>query len=264
MTQSDGRNYKVPVVLSIAGSDNTGGAGIQADIKTCCAFKVYAATVVTAITAQNSHGVKSVEYVGREMLIDQIETLLNDYRPDAVKIGMLPNPEAVEVVADAIARHLLPNVVFDPVIRATAADASLSGETGKTARAMVDCLFPLCTVITPNIPEYEYFTSEFDLHCFRKAKAMLLKGGHGDCVNCVDRLHLFGSAPREFVYSANKIDTRHTHGTGCVLSSAIACGLAKGENIPSAVGHAKKFVDEAIRKGAEFPVTENYGPLYLF
>lgn len=254
---------KLPVMLSIAGSDNTGGAGIQADIKTACRLGVYSATVITAVTAQNHHGVAAMQYVGAEMLRKQIDTLMVGYRPDAVKIGMLPNAEAVEIVADAAAKYGWRHVVLDPVIKATCDGCSLTGNSHGTAAMMVRNLFALCDVITPNIPEYDYFTVEFGLDVFKKAKAMLLKGGHGDDVNSVDRLHIFGDNPLEFAYSSTKLDTRHTHGTGCVLSSAIACGLAKGENIQTAVANAKRLIDEALRKGMENPVTEQYGPLGL-
>ena len=253
---------KLPVFLSIAGSDNTGGAGIQADIKTACKLKVYSATVVTAVTAQSHHGMACSEYVGAKVLKSQIITFMQGYRPDAVKIGLLPNEESVSIVADAIREYKWKNIVLDPLLKPTAGGFLMTDDE-KTADAMVKELFGLCTLITPNIPEYEYFTVKYGLDVFKSAKAMLLKGGHGDEADCVDRLHIFGDKPLEFVYPSNRIMTRHTHGSGCVLSSAIACGLAKGETLQTSVGLAKRLVNEAMRKGEEYPVSENYGPLCL-
>lgn len=276
----------IRVVLSIAGSDNTGGAGIEADIKTCCHFGIYACAAITAVTAQNSRGVSAVAYVGDDMLRAQLEKTLEVMRPDAVKIGMLPCESAVKIIAEIIIKHKLCNIVLDPVLAATSGN-SLTGDTALTAQSMAERLFPIVDLLTPNLPEADYFLQlqkgkneivkrqEFSadeqerishefMHAF-PVKNLLLKGGHlqedgmettRDILTCRNG--------ESFSYSSPRIKTRHTHGTGCALSSAIACGLAKGRTLPDAIGSARDFLMEALKKGDLHPVVSDKGPLYYF
>jgi hydroxymethylpyrimidine kinase/phosphomethylpyrimidine kinase len=279
----------LPIVLTIAGSDNTGGAGIQADIKTCCRFRVYACSVITALTAQNRTGVTSVSYVGYKMLISQLDNTMAMLKPDAVKIGMLPNSEAVEIVAEKLEKYGLSNIVLDPVLGATSG-GSLTGKTAETARAMAEYLFPKVTLLTPNIPEAEYFlhlksgnkteaneksvySDSYaeklgrELICSNDLRNVLLKGGHLSSEDEVcDRL--LSKDANGIVESTDflgkKIASDHTHGTGCALSSAIACGLACGKSLQDSVKEARLFIEDAIKKGAAYPIAENNGPIYYF
>lgn len=274
------------IVLTIAGSDNTGGAGIEADIKTCCHFGVYACVAITAVTAQNSRGVSALTYVGDDMLRAQLEKTLEVMRPDALKIGMLPDPGAVKTVADFITRHDLHNIVFDPVLAATSGN-SLSGDTPSTARTMADILFPLVDLLTPNLPEADYFLQlkkgktdivkrqEFSAdeqndiaQEFMRAypvRNLLLKGGHlKEDTEETTRDILKCGTGESFGYTSARINTRHTHGTGCALSSAIACCLAIGQPLPRAIGNAHEFLTEALKKGALHPIVPDKGPLCYF
>lgn len=256
-----------PVVLSIAGSDSIGGAGIQADIKTCCALGVYAMTAITGLTAQNTMGVALVDATSSDMMRAQLDMIIADVRPDAVKIGMLPTPEIIRIVAEWIRANELTNVVTDPVMVATSND-SLTIEPSETA--LKEMLIPLSTVITPNLPEAEKLLGcSIDSRDKRNealdllelgAKYVLLKGGHdADPDHCVDILA--GSERRLKEYVTDKISTQNTHGTGCTLSSAIACGLAKGLNVEDAVTAAHDFVNKAIREGARYKFGHGHGPL---
>lgn len=268
-----------PSILIIAGSDNTAGAGIQVDLKTCHDLEVYATTVVTAVTAQNSHGVKRVSYVGNEMLKAQLDATLEVQAPDAVKIGMIPSLSAVEIIADYIIKYRLKNVVLDPVLKATTGD-SLTDDSDSTATAMLKYLFPLATLVTPNIPEFTYLYnksekySESDVNKFMECyriKNLLLKGGHSSDYNvrssdynvhfvdnkCIDRLFQ-KSLITDF--SSSRIDTVNSHGTGCVLSSAIAAYLAKGKSLTEAIGYAKQFITDKLKAAAKKNPANFAGP----
>lgn len=260
----------VPVVLSIAGSDSSGGAGIQADIRACMASGTYCATVVTALTAQNPAEVVSVEYVGDTMLRDQLKAVLDTLRPDAVKIGMIPCVSAVEIIADTIARYQLANVVIDPVMSATSGGSLNDGHHVSHAEFIIklkDCLFPLSTLLTPNIPEYLKLFGGYnpiDSDCSKlleqyNLNALLIKGGHSSGLICEDILYSRYSSP--VVFSSPRIDSPHTHGTGCTLSSAIASGLAKGLTLDESVGSAKELVTECIKKAALRPLYPDNSPL---
>lgn len=258
---------KQPVVISIAGSDNSGGAGIQADIKTCSALGVYAATVITAVTSQNSHHVYGVETISTEMVKSQIDSILETIRPDAIKIGMLPTPEIIEAVADKIKEYGLRNVVVDPVMVATNGD-SLTSDGLDMIDAFKTLLFPLADLITPNIPEglklMGMESMDYPKELCKKlyeesnAKGVLLKGGHSEGDESVDYLY-DGNELTEF--SVKRINSKNTHGTGCTLSSAIASGLAKGMNIRQAVAQAKDFVYNAILNAEHIDVAKGPGPL---
>lgn len=259
-------------VLIIAGSDSIGGAGIQADIKTCCAFGTYAMTAVTAVTAQNTIGVTGIQDITPAMVEKQIEAVAEDIRPDAVKIGMLANSEIVRKVAECLRRHEFRNVVVDPVLVASSG-SSLSGAVDETARAMLEELFPLATLITPNIPEAMTLLGieqDFEdpaemalrLLALSRSRAVLVKGGHGVKEECRDFLLYHGEdgiGHEEF--NAPRIETRNSHGTGCTLSSAIASCLAAGLPLTEAVRKGKEFVTKALENGRMLGLGHGCGPL---
>jgi len=242
-----------PTVLTIAGFDPYGGAGIQIDTKTIHTLGGYALSAVTAITAQNSQGVSAVETVSAQMLHLQLTTLLDDIQVDAVKIGMLANVEIIEVVADIIKRYRLKNVVLDTVLVSSSGKRLLAEDAVDT---MVMKLFPLCRLITPNL--YETNTL---LHTDFQGRAkevprmaeglfamgarnILLKGGHTVEEDAVDILIELSNMTR---FSTPRVETAHTHGTGCLLSSAIATFLAKGETLSTSVKQAKNFLYEKLQ-----------------
>jgi hydroxymethylpyrimidine/phosphomethylpyrimidine kinase len=268
----DTRMKTYPTVLSIAGSDSIGGAGIQADVKTCCAHGVYAMTVVTAITAQSTRGVDSVEPCSPGMLRSQLWTALSDVRPDAVKIGMVPGGEAALIIAEAIDHFGLTNVVIDPVMASTSG-ATLSG--GSYTDVLRSHLAPLSTLITPNIPEAVSLSGKpidgvGDMRC-RAAEmcrdlstAVLLKGGH---LTATNRLTDVLATPDGTVSEIHHplINTTNTHGTGCSLSSAIAARLACGCTLTDAVLRAGEWLHRAIEAGAGYTMGHGHGPInHLF
>lgn len=258
----------MPVVVSIAGSDCSGGAGIQADIKTCSALGVYCPTALTAVTAQNPSGVKGVEYVGDDMLRLQLEAIFESISPDAVKIGMIPCASAAEVIHDTISEYGIGNIVIDPVLGATSG-GSLSGDTMSTSSAVKELLFPLSLIVTPNIPElFRLAGNEPDNDINKSARTLmarhsirnlLVKGGHMDGDICQDTL--YGPDGTQITFTAQRIQTPHTHGTGCTLSSAIACGLARGLDAATSISEAKAFLTGAIERGNARPVFPENGPL---
>lgn len=257
---------KYATLLIIAASDSIGGAGIQADIKTATARCVYAMTALTAATAQNTRAVEAIWPLPPEAVKGQIEAVLADVVPDAVKLGMLHNAGIVRVVAREIRTHGLKHVVCDPVAVASCGD-SLSADSQDMAGAMRSDLFPLCELVTPNIPEAEVFLGrkvedpEADAQALLKqwgCGAVLLKGGHGQSAQCTDILAT-GESCMKFVHP--RISTRNSHGTGCTLSSAIACGLAKGLKLEEAVEEGIEFVTEALRCGAPYALGGGTGPL---
>ena len=254
-------------VLSIAGSDSGGGAGIQADLKTFSALGCYGMTAITAITAQNTQGVRAIHGVPAQMLRAQIDAVLEDIGADAVKIGMLHDPEVVRVVVEAIERHRLQQVVLDPVMVATSGDRLMAAET---VHVLVHELFPLASVITPNLDEAallldraidgaDALDAAATALLALGAPAVLLKGGHlpGDTVMDVlaltDGTRLRLQSPR--------IVTHNGHGTGCTLSSAIAAYLALGLPLPQAVEQARAYILGAIAAGANVHTGHGHGPL---
>lgn len=261
------RNNHYPRVLSIAGSDSGGGAGIQADLKTFAALGCFGMTAITALTAQNTCGVRSIHGVPPEMLRDQIDAVLEDIGVDAVKIGMLHSPDIVRTVAQAIDRHHMQHVVFDPVMVATSG-AKLIDDPA--IAVLVAEMFPRAMLITPNLDEAALLVgrplaSPQDMALAaaeligRGARAVLLKGGHlaGDTV--MDLLLQPGTEP--LWMQAPRIDTANTHGTGCTLSSAIAAHLALGAALPDAVQQAREFVRQALQAGAMVKTGQCSGPL---
>ena len=254
-------------VLSIAGSDSGGGAGIQADLKTFSALGCYGMTAVTALTAQNTTGVQAIHGVPASFLKAQLQSVLDDIGVDAVKIGMLHSPDVVEVVAWAIDHYGLKQVVLDPVMVATSGDRLIAEET---VSVLVRELFPRVQLITPNLDEaslllQQTLTEVDQLHNAAHAlldmgaKAVLLKGGHlpGD-VLC-DVLQTPGNDA--VVFEATRIHSRNVHGTGCSLSSAIAAHLALGQSMSDAVAAARAFIRRAIADGAGVKTGEGHGPL---
>ncbi|HSS13278.1 MAG TPA: bifunctional hydroxymethylpyrimidine kinase/phosphomethylpyrimidine kinase [Rhizomicrobium sp.] len=258
-------NPKLPRILVIAGSDPSGGAGIQADLKTAQAFGVYAQTAITAVTVQNTLGVTGSHIVPPQIVRDQIIACLSDIGADAIKTGMLGNAEMVEMVAATLAEYApeIPLVV-DPVMLAKGGSPLLEEAA---VLALKKKLLPLATLVTPNLPEAEVLTGIYPKseHRIRNAAmvftltgvpSVLFKGGHGE-----------GPVVRDVLWSGNdftpfdspRIDTNHTHGTGCTLATAIACGLAQGQPLPDAVGRAIAYVQNAIRTAPE--LGHGHGPL---
>lgn len=257
-------------VLSIAGSDSGGGAGIQADLKTCAALGCYGMTAITAITVQNTLGVTGIHSIPLDTVRGQIDAVVQDIGVDAVKIGMLATPEVVGVVADAIRRHKIRNVVLDPVMVATSGDRLIAPET---AQVLVKELFPLASVITPNLDEAamllgrdidgigELDAAVADLLAMG-APAVLLKGGHlsGDLV--MDVLGQQGQSHGDYLrLQSQRIATHNGHGTGCTLSSAIASYLAQGLALSEAVTLARQYILGAIEAGADVYTGQGHGPL---
>ncbi len=259
-------NGILPTVLAIAGSDSGAGAGIQADLKTYCALGVYGTTAITAITAQNTRGVQQIYPLPADIVAAQIDSVVSDFRVAAVKTGMLPDAACVQMVAGKIKEYALVNLVVDPVMAAKGG-ATLMGQ--EATRALVEFLFPLATVVTPNVPEAEVLLGrtlareeDFRQAC-RDLKALrpryvVLKGGHRHG-EPVDLLY----DGREFwAFAGRRYDTPHTHGTGCTFASAIAAYLALGHEVPEAVRLAKEFVAQAIRGG--LPQGSGHGPVWQF
>lgn len=227
-----------PRILVIAGSDSSGGAGIQADIKTITMLGGHAMTAVTAITAQNTLGVQRVMTVPADMVIAQIESVVGDIGVDAVKIGMLGSAETAHAVAAWLADVRVP-VVFDPVMVATSGAALADAAT----TAIFERLIELATVTTPNLPELAALGGKGRLRSFG-AGALLVKGGHGENDMLEDRL--VEATGAETVWTHPRLDTAHTHGTGCTLASAIACGMGAGLSLGVAADQAIAFVQAAL------------------
>jgi len=257
-----------PIALTIAGSDSSGGAGIQADIKTFSALGVYGASVLTALTAQNTTGVQGVHPVPPAFVMAQIASVVDDLDVRAVKTGMLADAAIIEAVVAGLeaAGRPLPLVV-DPVMVATSGDVLLAPDAIETVRTR---LIPAATLVTPNLPEAAQLTGEaiaeteaeirHQLSALQRlgARAVLLKGGHGHGDDAVDYLAI---GARVVPISAPRIDTRHTHGTGCTLSAAIAAFLAIGDDLETAVRRAKRYVHEAIEAGGALGVGRGNGPV---
>lgn len=251
-------------VLSIAGSDSSGGAGIQADIKTIAAHHLFAETAITALTAQNTLGVAGVLDVDPDFVEAQIDAVFDDIRPAAVKVGMVSSPGIIEAVARALERHRAENIVVDPVMVATSGARLIDEDAVAALRAR---LLPLADVITPNMPEAEVlcgFAANDDASMERAARelaglvrgAVVVKGGHGaeradDVLVTAEGAVVWLRSPR--------VDTKNAHGTGCTLSSAIACGLAKGLPMEEAVRAAKDYVRGALAAGLD--LGRGSGPL---
>ena len=262
-----------PIALTIAGSDSSGGAGIQADLKTFAAFITYGASVITALTAQNTTGVQAVHAVPPEFVAAQIASVLSDLDVGAVKTGMLANAAIITVVAAALIKVPDIPLVVDPVMVATSGDALLQADAVATFKL---ALFPRATLITPNLPEaaklLDQPVAKTEADAMAQllalghlgAKAVLLKGGHGEGREAVDLLLIDGKISR---FASPRIDTRNTHGTGCTLSAAITALLARGNDLETAVARAKLYIHRAIEAGRHVTIGHGHGPvdhLYAF
>ena len=258
------------IAVTIAGSDSGGGAGIQADLKTFSALGVYGASVITALTAQNTQGVTGIHDVPPDFIAAQIDAVFSDLKVGAVKIGMLSQAPAIVAVAAGLARHRQTNVVLDPVMVASSGDRLLKPDAVDNLRRL---LIPKALVLTPNLPEAAALLNgpvadnESDMRDQGErllalgATAVLIKGGHGHGAESVDLLverHAVTRLP------AARIATRNTHGTGCTLSSAIAAGLAKGLDLAASVRAAKEYVTAAIGASDRIKIGSGHGPVHHF
>ena len=259
-----------PVALTIAGSDSSGGAGIQADLKTFAALGVYGASVITALTAQNTSGVTGIHQVPADFVTAQIDAVFADLAVGAVKIGMVADLAVIGAIAAGFGRWSPKHVVLDPVMVATSGDRLLASEAVDALRTK---LIPLASLITPNLPEAAALLDEpiamtedaieaqgkrlLAMGC----RAVLIKGGHGQGPESTD---YFVTSAGSTALSAPRIATENTHGTGCSLSSAIAAGLAKGDDMETAVRNAKDWITAAIAAADRFTVGHGHGPVHHF
>lgn len=254
---------KMKTVLTIAGSDSCGGAGIQADIKTMTMNGVYAMSAITALTAQNTTGIRAIEEVSPEFLGQQIDAVFEDIVPDAVKIGMVSSAKLIHVISERLWHYRAENIVVDPVMVATSGASLMKTDAVQT---LIDELFPLAAVVTPNIPEAQVFCGNFiksKEEMLRASKkigdtyrcSVLLKGGHS--INDANDL-LYVNGEYQW-FEGKRIDNPNTHGTGCTLSSAIAANLAKGYNLVESVQRAKDYISGAL--GAMLDLGKGSGPL---
>ena len=260
----------IPIALTIAGSDSSGGAGIQADLKTFAALGVYGASVITALTAQNTNGVTGIHQVPADFVTAQLDAVFGDLDVKAVKIGMVAQPSTIDAIAAGLARWSPKYVVLDPVMVATSGDRLLAMDAVEALRTK---LIPRASLITPNLPEAAALldepvaASEAAIESQGKrllamgCPAVLIKGGHGQGAESIDYL-VNGSGT--VALRAARIATKNTHGTGCSLSSAIAAGLTKGEDMETAVRHAKTWISAAIAAADRLDVGHGNGPIHHF
>jgi len=258
------------IAVTIAGSDSGGGAGIQADLKTFSALGVYGASVIAALTAQNTRGVTAVHDVPPEFVAAQIDAVFSDLDVGAVKIGMLSRPETIRAVAAGLQRHRQNRIVLDPVMVAASGDPLIADDA---VAVLADVLIPLAMIITPNLPEAARLLEEDPVEeekaieaqaarlMARGARSVLLKGGHGTGSESAD--YLLTPVGGRWL-TAPRIDTDNTHGTGCTLSSAIAAGLAQGRHLEAAVVAAKEYVTAAIAAADRLKIGAGRGPVHHF
>ncbi len=262
---------RYPVILAIAGSDSSGGAGIQADIKAISALGAYASTAITAITVQNTTGVKAIHPVPAEYVKGQIEVVMEDILPDAIKIGMINDIEIVRVIAESILKYNPKHVVFDPVMVSTSGSKLINDDA---IEVLVKELIPLTHLITPNLNEVEVLTGKRcnNIEEMKKAakellsfgsQAVLVKGGHLPGKEMYDVLQT-NSQKEPVMFVDKHIESSNVHGTGCTLSSSIATFLAFGENMADAVNKAKKYTTGAIESGKDVFIGHGNGPLNHF
>ena len=256
-------------VLTIAGSDSGGGAGIQADLKTFSALGCYGMSVITALTAQNTAAVTGIFPVTQEFIAQQMDAVMTDIGADAVKIGMLHSPEVIAVVAEKLAQYKARNIVVDPVMVSKGGARLLQEDAASALKAK---LIPLADIITPNLPEASVLLGrpvekeeDMEKACRDLAalgpRAVLLKGGHLPGRASPDLLFAEGKFHR---LEGTRTQTRNTHGTGCTLSSAIAAGLAKGLDIAAAAEAAKEYISAALEAGAAYSLGKGHGPVQHF
>ena len=260
-----------PVILTIAGSDSGGGAGIQADIKTISALGAFAVSAITAVTAQNTMGVTAIHTVPFDMLEAQIDAVMSDFQVKAIKIGMINHPKIVSVITQAILKYKPPYVVVDPVMIATSGDMLTHHYAIEKVKKE---LFPLANVITPNLQEasillgytidnVDKMASAAKALTSLKCKSALIKGGHLSDSDMTDILWIAGEE-NAHIFSSKRIETKNLHGTGCSLSSAIATFLAFGETVHEAVRLAKEYVTSAIEAGKDINIGNGNGAVNHF
>ena len=270
-------SVQIPKVLTIAGSDSGGGAGVQADLKVITALGGYGMSVITAITAQNTLGVTAIQDIDLTVIEAQIDAVLNDIGADSVKIGMLASPEIVQVVAASLRKHGITRIILDPVLRATSG-ASLGGDD--TAQAIMKELFPIASLVTPNLEEASLLLGRdiTQVDDFKSAaeellalgpQAVLIKGGHLDSAHTQLTDYLMWRSIEDDLeiiqvkeFKHLRVNTENTHGTGCSLSAAIATYLADGHDLPHAVGKAIAFVEAGLQAGRFLSIGEGPGPLW--
>ena len=260
----------IPIALTIAGSDSSGGAGIQADLKTFAALGVYGASVVTALTAQNTHGVSGIHPVPAGFVTAQIDAVFSDLDVKAVKIGMVAQLATIEAIAASLMRWSPKHVVLDPVLIATSGDRLLAADAVESLRTQ---LIPRASLITPNLPEAAALLDEpvasSEAAIARQGQrllamgcpAVLIKGGHAQGSESIDYLV---SGNGTLALPAPRIATKNTHGTGCSLSSAIAAGLARGDDLETAIRNAKAWISAAIAAADRLGVGHGHGPIHHF
>lgn len=256
--------------LTIAGSDSSGGAGIQADIKTMSALGCYSTTVITAITAQNTLGIYAIEKISYKIIAKQLEAVLDDIRPDAIKIGMVNDTKSIEAIADILQGVSDIPIIIDPVMVSTAGSQLMEESAIKIFRKK---LIPLSILLTPNIPEVEVLINRkitnikdvlsvanrlIDLNC----KAVLVKGGHLDGKEKVD--YLLRKQYPIIPYTSPMVKTSNNHGTGCTLSSAITSFIARGEDIEQAIQKAKEYITQSLIAGANIKIGQGHGAVNHF
>lgn len=262
--------YQYCPVLTIAGSDSGGGAGIQADLKTFAALGCYGTSAITAITAQNTRGITDVHIIPPAMIQSQIRAVMDDIQPLAVKIGMLPDEATVQVVADTLKSYKQTPVILDPVIRSSSGKQLASN---KALHAMKELLLPVVTLLTPNLYETTLLSGKeiSDLNDMQIAaealldsgsRAVLVKGGHLDGAELYNIYADQGGERKTFAYPF--IATSNTHGTGCTLASAIAAYMARGQSLIEAIGSAGQYVNIAIKEGSDVKTGGGCGPLNHF
>ena len=258
-------------VLTIAGSDSGGGAGIQADLKTFAAIGCYGMSVITALTAQNTQGVKAIHALPPSLAIEQMAAVFTDIGTDAVKIAMLYSAELIEAIAETLNKYRARNSVLDPVMVAQSGDKLLQDDA---IQAIKDHLMPVADVVTPNLPEAEVLLGQ-KIESFEDmqraarslahfgSRSVLIKGGHREESKSTDLLYL--TEEDRFVrLEADRIPTANNHGTGCTLSSAIAAYMSRGSHIEEATGQAKTFIHKAITAGAAYKIGHGHGPVHHF
>lgn len=261
---------KIPIALTIAGSDSGGGAGIQADLKSFSANRVYGASVITALTAQNTIGVTGVHDVPSDFITAQMDSVFSDLEIRAVKIGMLSQVSVIEAVAAGLKKHNAKKIVFDPVMVTTSGDSLLANDA---VEAIQTILMPMADLLTPNLYETAKLTGQplaasndemvrqADILLEAGAKAVLVKGGHSENNNCAD---FYKSSSEETWLTAERVNTQNTHGTGCSLSSAIAANLAHGKDMVEALQKAKEWLTSAIANSDQLNIGKGAGPVHHF
>ncbi|MBW2706684.1 MAG: bifunctional hydroxymethylpyrimidine kinase/phosphomethylpyrimidine kinase [Deltaproteobacteria bacterium] len=258
-------------VLTIAGSDSGGGAGIQADLKTFAAIGCYGMSVITALTAQNTQGVTAIHALPPSFAIEQMTAVFTDIGADAVKIGMLYSAELIEAISETLNKYRARNIVLDPVMVAQSGDKLLQDDA---IQAIKDHLMPVADVVTPNLPEAEVLLGQ-KIESFEDmqraarslaqfgSRSVLIKGGHLEGNISTDLLYLT-EEDRFVILEAERVDSRNNHGTGCTLSSAIAAYISRGSQIEDAVRKAKTYIQNAIRAGAAYKIGHGHGPVHHF